>query len=449
MKTNEPETIPPVSVTVQPSVTPGSTASNRTTTVSAAPATTMQMDPAQTNAATAPRRNHQRRRQARRWLPYVGAVLVIALIVAGLWPQPVPVEIAQASIGLLRTTVNEEGKTRIRQRYTVSAPVMGQLRRIPFKAGAEVKAGETILAVIDPLTPAMLDERSRSAAAARRDAAAANVERARATRQFAENELRRTEKLAAEKTVSPQELEYAQWRATSAEKELAAAESTLREAEVELAEFTTALSGAARTPVEVKSPASGRVLRVFEESARVVASGAPLLEVGDPSDLEAVIEVLSRDGAAIQPGAKVELEQWGGSEPLQGRVRLVEPAAFTKVSALGVEEQRVNVVVDIVTPVEQRGSLGDQFRVEGRIITSEIADALKAPSGAVFRRGQRSFVFVLRDGRAQLRPVTIGRSSGVEVQILDGLKEGDEVIVYPGDRVNSGQRVRPIQVSID
>jgi HlyD family secretion protein len=172
----------------------------------------------------------------------------------------------------------------------------------------------------------------------------------------------------------------------------------------------------------------------------------PLLEVGDPTDLEVVVEVLSRDGAVIEPGAKVELEQWGGSKPLEARVRLVEPAAFTKISALGVEEQRVNVIADLVTPPESRANLGDSFRVEARIVTWETNQTLKAAAGAFFRRGEQWETFVLEGGRARLRKVTLGRSSGTEMQILDGLKDGDEVIVYPGDRIRDGQRVRPIKI---
>jgi HlyD family secretion protein len=389
-------------------------------------------------------------RHTRRWLPYTGAVTLVVLIVAGLWPQPVAVETARANCGTLRATVNEEGKTRIKQRYLISAPVTGQLRRIPFKAGAEVQAGQTILAIIDPLSPAMLDARARALAEAQRDTAAANLEKFRAGHTFTASELHRFEKLYAQKTVSVQELESAQMREASAAKEEAASQSALRQAEAELAEFTSndASTNSVRVPQEVKAPVSGRVLRVFEENARVVAASTPLLEVGDPADLEVVIEVLSRDGAAIPPGTKVELEQWGapGASNLVGRVRLVEPAAFTKVSALGVEEQRVNVVADLLTPPEQRRHLGDNFRVEARIIVWETDQALKVPAGALFRRGDQWAAFVLADGRAQLRLVNVGRSSGAETQVLDGLKDGDQVILYPGNRVHDGQRVRPIQI---
>jgi HlyD family secretion protein len=280
----------------------------------------------------------------------------------------------------------------------------------------------------------------------RRDTAAANVERARAAHKFAASELKRFEALFGEKTISVQEFEQVQWRETSAAKELAAAQADLRQAEAELAEFNTPASQS-RTAVEVKAPATGRVLRVIEESARTVAAGTPLVEIGDPADLEVVIEVLSRDGAIIQPGTRVELEEWGGTEPLQARVRLVEPAAFTKVSALGVEEQRVNVIADIVTPVEKRAYLGDNFRVEARIITSQADHVLKVASGAVFRRGNESGVYVLRNGRATYQPITVGRSSGTEMEIVNGLTEGDEVIIYPGDRIHDDDRVKRLQIS--
>lgn len=396
----------------------------------------------------AAKRNHTSRR-GHRWIPYSGAVILVGLIVAGLWPKPAPVEIARAALGVLRATVNEEGKTRIKNRFTVSAPVAGQLRRITLKPGADVQGGQTVVALIDPLPPGLLDARSRTLAEARRDTAAANLEKARAAHSFVAAELRRFEKLFVEKAVAVQELESIRLREASAAKDKAAAESALRQAEAELAEFNSNGSPSHNSspgPTEVKAPAGGRVLRVFEESARPVASGTPLLEIGDAADLEVVIEVLSRDGAVIPPNAKVELEQWGGSQALEAKVRLVEPAAFTKVSALGVEEQRVRVIADLVTPAEQRRNLGDSFRVEARIVIWETSQALKVPSGALFRRGADWAVFVVADGRAQLRLVKTGRSSGSETQVIEGLKEGEEVILYPGDHVRDGQRVRAIKI---
>jgi HlyD family secretion protein len=413
-----------------------------TTTISAVPET---KSPLTARPQTA--KNQHRRK--RRWLPYAGALVLIGLIAAGLWPEPAAVEMAKAQVGHLRATVNEEGKTRIKQRFMVCVPVPGQLRRVPFKAGADVKGGETVVAIIEPVTPTMLDARARSLAVARRDTAAAMLEKARAANSFAASELRRVEVLAAEGISSKQDLENVQARETATQKELAAAESALRQAEAELAEFTippiTSLNPSEKA-IEVKAPVSGRVLRVFEESSRVLQAGAPILEIGDPLDLEIVIEVLSRDGAAITPGTKVYLEQWGAGAPLEARVRYVEPAAFTKISALGVEEQRVNIIADFVTPPEQRAGLGDAFRVEARIVIWEAANILKVPSGALFRQGQNWAVFVFKNGRAELRRVETGRSSGTEAQILNGLQAGEEVILYPGDRIKPNARVKRLTI---
>lgn len=393
------------------------------------------------NTTTPPKRTNGNGQRRRSWLPYLGVIVLVALIVAGLWPKPAPVETARVTTGKLRATVNEEGKTRIRQRYVVSAPVAGQVRRIPFKAGAEITATQTVVAVIDPISPALLDARTRTLAEAKRDSAAAQLERAKAQQKYAASELRRNEKLYQEKTVSTQEMEQIQWRETSAARELTAAEAALRQAEAELLEFSNS-SAATRPPIELRSPVTGRVLKVFEESSRAVVVGTPLLEIGDPNDLEVIIEALSRDGATIKPGTPVELEQWGGPEPLQATVRFVEPAAFTKVSALGVEEQRVYVVADLLTPPAQRGSLGDNFRVEARIITWQKEQALKVPNGAIFRRGDQWHSYVIANSRAELRSVKIGRASTTETEILEGLKDGDEIILYPGDRIQDGLRVK-------
>lgn len=385
------------------------------------------------------------RRHTRRWLPWLALVVLLGLIGAGFWPRPVPVETAPVTRGPLRVYLTEEGKTRIKHRYLVSAPVSGQLRRITLDPGDPVRAGETVVAVIEPLRPALLDARSRELAVARRSAAAEQVERARAALRFATNELQRFQRLFAEGTVSIQELELAQWRAEAAARELGVAEGALREAEAALAGFDAA-AAPARELTEVRAPAGGAVLRVFDHSARVVTAGAPLLEIGDPADLEVVIEVLSRDGAALAPGTPVELDQWGGPHPLRARVRRVEPAAFTKISALGVEEQRVNVIADLVSPPEERRGLGDGFRVEARIVVWEAAAVLKVPSGALFRRGEDWAAFVLSEGRARLRGVQTGRAGLQEVQVLEGLKAGEEVILHPGNRIRDGQRVRPVRL---
>ncbi len=400
----------------------------------------MNSTPSPTSVTTLPRRNQRRR--PKRWLPWLGAVLLVALIVIGFVPQPLPVETARVTQGALRATVNEEGKTRIKQRYVVSSPVTGQLRRVPFKPGATIAAGD-VVAVIEPMAATPLDPRSRALVEARRDSAAATLEKTRAAHALAMSELKRVQAMFDTGTVSPQDLEASKIRETVAAREVVAAEGALRAAETELAVNNPA---AAPALVEVRAPVAGRVLHVFQESERPVTAGTPLLDAGDPADLEVVIELLSRDGAALAPGARVELEQWGGPKPLDARVRLVEPAAFTKISALGVEEQRVNVVADIITPVAERPTLGDNFRVEARVIVWENEKVLKVPVSALFRRGTGSAAYVVRAGRAVLVPVEAGRSSGSEVQVVKGLNAGDEVILYPGDRVSDGQRVQPVKI---
>ena len=376
----------------------------------------------------------------RRWLTYLFGAILIVLLALGLRPKPAPVEVARGISGPLSTTVSEEGKTRIKQRYVVSAPVSGQLRRVPFKPGATLAAGD-VVAVIEPMTASPLDTRSRALAEARRDAAAATLEKSRMAQALALSDVKRAQTMFDAGTLAPQDLDTAKLRETVAARDVVTAEGALRAAEAELA-----VGGSSGALVEVHAPVAGRVLHVFEESERPVSAGTPLLDLGDPADLEVVIELLSRDGASLAPGARVVLEQWGGTKPLEGRVRLVEPAAFTKISALGVEEQRVNVVADIVTPVAERAALGDNFRVEARVVVWESERVLKVPVSALFRRGDESAAYVLRGGRAVLVPVEAGRSSGREVQVLKGLTEGDEVILYPGDRVSDGQRVEPMKL---
>ncbi len=375
-----------------------------------------------------------------RALPYLLGAGLVAALAFGLRPKPALVETARAALGPLRATVSEEGKTRIKQRYVVSSPVSGQLRRVPFKPGASLAAGD-VVAVIEPMIASPLDTRSRALAEARRDAAVASLEKTRGVYLLAENELGRMQRMFDAGTVSAQDFENAQMRKTVAARESVAAEGVLRSAEAELAG-----GGSAGAMIEVRTPVAGRVLAVFQESERPLAAGTPLLSIGDPADLEVVIELLSRDGAALAPRAHVDLEQWGGPQPLAARVRLVEPAAFTKISALGVEEQRVNVVADIVTPLAERVSLGDNFRVEGRVVVWESEKTLKVPVSAVFRHGNASAVYIFRGGKAVITPVQAGRSSGTEVQILQGLDEGAEVILYPGDRVTDGQRVQPVKI---
>lgn len=385
------------------------------------------------------------RRRWHRLLPWLGLAIIAGLIAIGFAPRPLAVETATVNSGPLRATVNEEGKTRIKQRFVVSAPVAGKLRRTPLKPGALVQAGNTIVALLDPLAPTVLDARSRTQATARRDAARAALDRAAESRDLAQRELKRLRPLHTAGVLSAQDLDTAETRSATTTRDHIEAAENLRAAEAELEAYPTQES--TLPPIELKAPVSGAVLRVFEESSRPLPAGTPILEVGDPNDIEIVVEALSRDGAAITPGTKVYLEQWGGSKPLLARVRLVEPAAFTKISALGVEEQRVNVVADLATPPEDRRGLGDNFRVEARIVTWESERVLKVPAGALFRHGPNWAAYLLKNGKAILKTLTVGPTSGVETQVIDGIQEGDTVILYPGERIHDGLRVTPVTVS--
>jgi HlyD family secretion protein len=388
----------------------------------------------------------------------VSGVLLVALIVVGLWPRAVPVEAAAVSRGPLVVTVDEEGMTRVKNRYVIAAPVAGQLRRIDWKAGAPVEAGKTVIAVLETGGADFLDARSLAQAEARvhaagaaREAALAQRERAASAAKMFSADFARLQDLFAKKVLSQQEFDAAQMRSDTATQEARAADFALKVAEFELQQARALLlrgkgTGGAE-PLVVTSPVGGKMLRVMQESERMVPAGFPLVEVGDPTDLEVRIEMLSRDGVAVRPGARVMLERWGGPEPLAARVRLVEPSAFTKISALGVEEQRVYVVADFVDPVEKRPTLGDSYRVEARVVIWENANALRAASGALFQRGGAWQAFVIDGGRARLRTVKVGRSNGVETEVLDGLHESDRVVVYPGDKVTDGTRVTGLDVS--
>ena len=399
----------------------------------------------------------------RRWaglLPWLGGAVLVALIVAGLWPRALPVETAPVTRGSLAVTVDEEGMTRVKNRYTIFTPVAGQLRRIDWKAGAVVVAGQTVLATLESGGADLLDARSLAQAEARvqaaeanRDRAAVQRERARSAGRLAQEDFVRAQKLYSDRTLSKQEFDTAEMRAITTAQDARAAEFAAQVAEFELVQARAVLlrgqpAGvtARGEPLVITSPVSGRVLRVFQESERLAPAGFALLEVGDPADLEARIEVLSRDAVAIAPGMRVMLEQWGGAQPLAARVRLVEPAAFTKISALGVEEQRVYVVVDFTDPVEQRATLGDAYRVEARIVTWEGASVLKVPAGALFQRGGNWHTYAFDGSTARLRTVKVGHSNGLETEILSGLAEHDRVIVYPGDQVADGARVREVTV---
>lgn len=391
----------------------------------------------------------------RLWLALFAAVLA-GLVAFALWPRPVPVETAGVRRGPLRITVDEDGKTRVKERYIVSAPLAGRLQRILLDPGDAVNAGQTLLAVIEPLAPELLDERSRlraeagvKAAEAAHERALAELERAREAAQQCAGSYLRFKELAASGFVSRQEFDDVSSRHNIAREEEKAARFAVQVAEFELSQARAALlrvrpdqrRTAPDGPIQMSAPVDGRVLRVFHESATVVAAGDPLLELGDAQALEVEIDVLSSDAVRIVPGAPVLFEYWGGDEPLSGRVRLVEPAAYTKISALGVEEQRVNVVVDLNDPPDRRAALGDGYRVEARIVIWEGEEILKVPAGALFRNREEWAVFVVEGEQARLQEVRIGMGNGLESQVLEGLREGDLVIIHPGDKVADGVAV--------
>ena len=403
------------------------------------------------------------RSKFRKLLLYAFGLAILAAIAYGLIPEPVEVDLAQAEQGAIRVTVDQDGKTRIREKYVVSAPLAGRVLRIDMDPGDEVQAGDTLLANIEPRDPELLDARTIAQAEARVNAAEATLEKMEplleevtANQLYAESELRRVQDARTQNpaAISQSEVESRLLASRTQSALLRSAQQNKEIARFELDQARAALIRS-RPPSEnpppaenngwnfpIRSPIDGRVLRVFQESSAVVTAGTPLLEVGDPTDLEVEIDVLSRDAVKIEPGALVLLEHWGGERVLQGRVKLVEPSAFTKISTLGVEEQRVNVIVTLVDPPQDRTELGDGFRVEARIVVAEAADVLKVPTSALFRTGDNWAVFRVKDGVAYEQIVEIGLENGLEAEIRAGLSPGDAVIVHPGDEVADGTKIR-------
>ncbi len=377
------------------------------------------------------------------------ALLALAALVAwALQPQPVAVETAAVTRGAFELTVAEDGKTRVRDRYVIAAPLAGRVARIRLEPGDTVRLGQ-VVAQLTPTAPAFLDARSAREVQERVGAAQAQLARARAEalkvlaqRDQARADLERQAKLAAGGFVSPTAREQAALALRTAERSVEAARFAEEAAGHDLAQARAALarykSGDPTAKWEVTSPVNGSVLKVVQKSESPVALGAPLLEVADARSLEAVVDVLSQDAVAIRPGMAARVELGQGVAPLGALVRLVEPAAFTKVSALGVEEQRVNVVLDFPGPLDSVWTIGDGFRVEAQIVTLRIEDAVKAPVGALFRDGAGWAVFVAEGEHAARRAVTVAHRNGLEAMVEAGLKPGERVIVYPSDALRDG-----------
>lgn len=404
-----------------------------------------------------PRINRVRRRELMRWVKRALLVLaglgLIGMIVFAWLPKPVPVETALVQTGDLVVTVDEDGRTRVKDRFVVSAPLTGNVARIDLSPGDAVEQGQ-VLARLVPLTAPLLDARTRKEAEARvraaeaaRRQARAQIERARAASSFAKKEAERVQRLADKGVVPDAELDRALLEQRARAAELTSAQFGAKVAEHELSMARAAL-GAFQAPgkaaseeqLVVPSPITGRVLKVFQESEGVVQLGAPLAELGDPAALELVVDVLTSDAVRIEPGDAAEVVRWGGL-PLRGHVRLIEPSAFTRVSALGVEEQRVNAVVDLDSPYERWAALKDGYRVEAKIEVWRGENVLVVPASALFRSGDGWAVFVVRDGRARRQPVEIGQNNGLEAQVLSGLEAGARVVVHPSDRVSDDVRV--------
>jgi HlyD family secretion protein len=369
-------------------------------------------------------------------------------------PQPVPVETALVVQGPLRITVDEDGVARVKDRYVVSAPIAGSVARILLDTGDDVRQGE-VLARILPLLPPLLDARERTsgearvaAASAAQRQAAAQIERARAHAEYAHAEAARQRGLFERGSITQVQLEQALVGERTSAAELDSLRFAARVADYEVLMAKAALrrlsaTGAAARgeQLDVPSPVTGRVLKLLQKSEGVVQAGTRLLEVGDPAALEVVVDVLTSDAVLIRPGAVVLIDGWGGTR-LEGRVRRVEPSAFSRQSALGVEEQRVNVLVDLVSPHDQWALLGDGYRVEAHIVVWDSARAVQVPSSAVFRHDSTWAVYRVEGNRARLAQLAIGQSTGRTIEITGGLVPGMRVIVHPGDRVSQGVRVK-------
>lgn len=382
------------------------------------------------------------------------AVLAIALIYAFL-PRPIPVDMATVSRGALEVSVRDDGYTRVREVYRVSAPLTGRVLRFTGEVGDQVTAGESVLASILPSDPAMLDVRTRTeleaavrAAEANLSLAQASVASAEAAVEYARTDFQRTQELTRRGAVSEAALDRARLELRTQQAALAQAQAALDVRGHELETARAALIGpgdegggddaASDCCVALRAPVSGRILQIYHESESVVAAGTPLVEIGDPHDLEIVADLLSTDAVQVNTGDPVVIERWGGEGNLNGTVDRVEPYGFTKVSSLGIEEQRVNVIIRLTDAPEMWDRLGHGYRVEARVILWQGEDVLQVPLSALFSHGDGRAVFVVHGGRARLAPVDIGHRNSESVEIMSGLEVGDRVIVHPSDRVTAG-----------
>ena len=386
---------------------------------------------------------------------FVTVIAIIVGIVIGFWPQPAWVDAASVTRGMMQVSVEEEGKTRVIDRYIISAPVMGVTCRIDMNVGDNVKQGEVLLG-LSPMQSEVLDPRRREEAKARVAAATSalraaeeKAQAASAEAEYAITELARIKKLFETGHVSREVLDKANMAARSSSAAQRSADFAVEVARYELAAAKTALKYSAAQEIDaaekvpIRSPINGQILKIHHECKGMIAAGEPILEVGDTSRLEVEIDVLSEDAVSIVPGMRVLFKRWGKNQkPLEGRVRTIEPVGFTKVSALGVEEQRVLIIADFVSPHEQWSRLGDGYRVEAQFILWQKEDVLQIPASALFHYQDGWAVFVLQDGRAYRRVIKLGQRNGLIAQVLDGLNVDEKVILYPDDTITEGRRVK-------
>jgi len=375
--------------------------------------------------------------------------IVAAITAAAFWPETMVVEVVTATEGPMQVTIDEEGETRVRERFVISAPVAGRITRIELEPGDEVRRGVTELVRMTPQEAPLLDPRTRTELSAAVEAARAAVGQAQAERgraaaslSRARSALARQDSLADAGLIARDDLEAAQTAVTTADEAARAAEFAVSRAEYELqlARARLQTPGGGGASIQITAPIDGAVLKRLHESAAVVAAGEPLLEIGDPNQLEVVSDLLSTDAVRVPPRAEVLIDRWGGDHPLQGRVRRVEPSGFMKISALGVEEQRVNVIIDLADAAAGH-ALGDGYRVEVRIIAWRAERVLKVPVGSLFRRGEGWALFIVIDGFARLQPVDLGERNDTEAQILGGVSAGQTVVLHPPDTLTDGMRV--------
>lgn len=380
----------------------------------------------------------------------------LAVIGAGFWafmPRAIPVETAAVTLGRFAATVEETGRTRVRERYVVSAPMAGRLIRPTLRPGDAIEQGQTIAtlraspsSLLDPRARQELEERIGMAEASLEEASAAQ-ERARVLLARARTDLDRTRQLRATGAAALAQFERDTFVFEAAERDLVAADRRRHAAEHAVAQMQALIRPGGEgngDTVTLNAPVAGRVLKVVQESEGAVAAGTPVMEIGDPLDIEVAVDLLTTVAVRLRQGAPVSISGWGGPAPLPGRVRRVEPSGFTKLSALGVEEQRVWVLIDIAAPPAQRAGLADGFRVEVAITLDEIEAATLIPAGALFRRGDDWFVFVSAGGKAVLRRVEVRQRSGRTAAIAAGLSVGERVIVYPPSAVADGKSVRDL-----